>query len=140
MNHWLVKTEPGTYSWQDLCRDGRTSWDGVRNFQARNHIRAMRCGDLALVYHSVSDKCVVGVARVVSEPHPDRTAKTGDWTAVDVEAAFALCKPVTLEQMRADPRLAGMVLLKQSRLSVQPVTKEEFDRVVSLGGMAKDPK
>jgi predicted RNA-binding protein with PUA-like domain len=137
MNHWLVKTEPGTYSWQDLCRDGRTSWDGVRNFQARNHIRAMRPGDLALVYHSVSDKCVVGVARVVSEPYPDRSAKAGDWTAVDVEPAFALREPVSLDRIRADRALANMVLLKQSRLSVQPVKKAEFDRIVSLGGKGK---
>jgi predicted RNA-binding protein with PUA-like domain len=134
MNHWLVKTEPGTYSWDDLCRDGRTSWDGVRNFQARNHIRAMRSGDLALVYHSVSERCVVGVARIASEPYPDRTAKSGDWTAVDLEPAFALGKPVGLEQIRADRALASMVLVKQSRLSVQPVSKAEFERIVSLGG------
>ena len=137
MQYWLIKSEPGTYSWNDLTRDGRTRWDGVRNFQARNNLRAMRPGDLALFYHSGNDRCVAGVARVASEPYRDPTAKEGDWTVVDVEPAFALRKPVTLEQVKGERGLGEMVLLKQSRLSVQPVRKEEFDAIVRIGGRAR---
>ncbi len=134
MGHWLIKTEPGTYSWQDLLRDGKTYWDGVRNFQARNNIRAMKPGDLALYYHSVKEKAVVGVARIVSRAYADPTAKDGDWSVVDVEPAFALRQPVPLQDIKAEAALADMVLVKQSRLSVQPVRKVEFDRVVKMGG------
>ena len=134
MKHWLVKTEPGTYSWEDLCKDGKTFWDGVRNFQARNNIRSMSPGDLALFYHSVHDKSVVGAARVVSEPYADPTAKDGDWSVVDLEPAFALREPIALERIKSERRLASMVLVKQSRLSVQPVRKAEFDCILRLGG------
>jgi predicted RNA-binding protein with PUA-like domain len=137
MQYWLIKSEPGTYAWADLQRDGKTRWDGVRNFQARNNLRTMRPGDLALFYHSVNDRCVAGVARVVSEPYRDPTAKDGDWTVVDLEPAFALRTPVTLEQVKGDGVLADMVLLKQSRLSVQPVRKAEFDAIVRIGGRAR---
>jgi len=132
--YWLIKSEPGTYSWDDLVRDGKTYWDGVRNYQARNNIRAMRPGDKALYYHSVNEKAVVGVAEVDSEPYPDPTAKQGDWSVVDVKPAFALAEPVTLDRVKQEKSLADMVLVRQSRLSVQPVRKPEFDRVVKIGG------
>ena len=133
MKHWLIKTEPGTYSWDDLVKDGRTRWDGVRNFQARNHIRAMRRGDLALVYHSGAEKRILGVATVVSDPYPDPTAREGDWAVVNVAPEFGFERPVTLAQIKAEPALKDMVLVKQSRLSVQPVAKPEFDRLVRIG-------
>lgn len=134
MNYWLIKSEPSTYSWDDLVRDGKTRWDGVRNFQARNNLRAMKPGDLALFYHSVVEKALVGVAEVVSPPHPDPTAASGDWTVVDVAPAFALKEPVTLDAIKSEKQLRDMVLVKQSRLSVQAVRKGEFDAVVRLGG------
>jgi predicted RNA-binding protein with PUA-like domain len=137
MQHWLIKSEPGTYAWADLVRDGKTRWDGVRNFQARNNIRAMRRGDLALFYHSVNERQIPGVARVVAAPYPDPTAKEGDWAAVDVEPAFALREPVALERIKRERELQGMTLLKQSRLSVQPVRKEEFDAIVRIGGKGR---
>lgn len=137
MSYWLIKSEPGTYAWEDLLRDGKTVWDGVRNFQARNNIRAMGPGDLALYYHSVNEKAVVGVAEVVSSPYPDPTAKAGDWSVVDVAPAFGLEKPVTLDEIKVRKSLGNMVLVRQSRLSVQPVRKSEFDAVVKMGGRVK---
>jgi predicted RNA-binding protein with PUA-like domain len=137
MRHWLIKSEPGTYSWDDLVRDRKTRWDGVRNFQARNHIRAMRPGDLALFYHSVDERSIPGVARVASAPYPDPTAQEGDWSVVDVEPAFALREAVSLERIKEERALAGMVLLRQSRLSVQPVGKDEFDVIVKIGKKAR---
>ncbi len=137
MRHWLIKSEPGTYSWDDLVRDGRTRWDGVRNFQARNNLRAMQPGDLALFYHSVNERSIPGVARVASAPYPDPTAKEGDWSVVDVEPAFPLREPVTLERIKRERGLRGMVLLKQSRLSVQPVEKDEFDAIIAIGGRGR---
>jgi predicted RNA-binding protein with PUA-like domain len=134
MNYWLIKSEPTTYSWSDLCRDKKTVWDGVRNFQARNHLRAMKRGDLALFYHSGEEKAVVGVARVEKEAYPDQKAGEGDWSAVDVAVEHGLATPVTLTQIKADAALKDMVVVKQSRLSVQPATKAEFDRIVKLGG------
>jgi len=135
MQYWLIKSEPGTYGWDDLVRDGRTVWDGVRNFQARNNLRAMQPGDLALFYHSVSERSVAGVARVASEPYADR--KAPDWIVVDVEPSYALAQPVTLDAIKEQKGLQDMVLLKQSRLSVQPVKKSEFDAIVKLGGRAR---
>jgi predicted RNA-binding protein with PUA-like domain len=137
MQYWLIKSEPGTYAWGDLVRERRTRWDGVRNFQARNNIRAMRPGDLALFYHSGEERCIAGVARVIAAPYSDPTAKGGDWSVVDVEAAFALREPVSLDRAKTEPALAHMVLLKQSRLSVQPVRKDEFDAIVKIGGKAR---
>jgi predicted RNA-binding protein with PUA-like domain len=137
MSYWLIKSEPGTYSWGDLVRDRKTRWDGVRNFQARNNIRAMRPGDLALFYHSVNERSIPGVARVASAPYADPSAKHGDWSVVDVEPAFGLREPVSLDRVKQEPALRSMVLLKQSRLSVQPVRKEEFDAIVKLGGKAR---
>ena len=134
MKFWLVKSEPGTYSWAKMVSDGRTRWDGVRNFQARNHLRAMEAGDLALFYHSGEEKSVVGAVRVAKAAYPDPTAKGEDWSAVDVEAAFGLQSPVALDQIKREASLRDMVLVKQSRLSVQPATKAEFDRIVAIGG------
>lgn len=136
MPHWLMKTDPDTYAWADLVREGKTRWDGVRNFQARNHLRAMRPGDLALIYHSQSERAILGVARVVSAPYADPTAKEGDWTAVDVEPACSLREPVCLDRVKGESALRDMALLKQSRLSVQPVTPAQFDRIVAIGGRA----
>lgn len=133
MRHWLIKSEPGTYSWDDLLRDRQTRWDGVRNFQARNNIRAMQRGDLALFYHSGDERSIPGVARVASAPYPDPQATEGDWSVVDVEPAFALRDPVNLQRIKKERALAGMVLLRQSRLSVQPVGKEEFEAIVKIG-------
>lgn len=137
MNYWLVKSEPGTYSWDHLVRDRKTRWDGVRNFQARNNIRAMSPGDMALFYHSGDERSIPGVARVASAPYPDPSARDGDWSVVDIEPAFALREPITLERIKDEPSLGDMVLVRQSRLSVQPVKKQEFDAIVKLGGKAR---
>jgi predicted RNA-binding protein with PUA-like domain len=134
MAHWLIKTEPEEYSWPDLRRDRKTAWTGVRNFQARNNLRAMERGDLCLVYHSMSEKAVVGVARVTKPAYPDPTATEGDWSCVDVVPVAALKRPVGLDQIKSDPRLASMAILRQSRLSVTPVTEAEYRRVLELGG------
>ncbi len=133
MNYWLIKSEPGTYSWDDLERDKKTLWDGVRNFQARNNMKAMEVGDLCLYYHSVNEKQVIGVAKVVKAFYPDPTAKEGDWVVVDVAPEQKLKNPVTLAQVKADERLTDMVLVRNSRLSVQPVKKEEFDIIIAMG-------
>ncbi len=137
MKYWLIKSEPSTYAWGDLVRDGKTYWDGVRNYQARNNIRTMKPGDLALYYHSVKEKSVVGVAKVVSEAYPDPSARDGDWSVVDFEPVFGLKNAVTLDDIKAQQCFSEMVLLKQSRLSVQPVRKGEFDAIVKLGGKLK---
>jgi len=134
MNYWLVKSEPETYSWDTFVKEKGAAWTGVRNFQARNNLRAMKRGDLVLFYHSVSDKQVVGLARVDKEAYVDPTAKEGDWSCVDLVPGKSLAKPVTLDQIKADKALADMPLLKNSRLSVQPVSKAQFDRVLSLAG------
>ncbi len=131
---WLVKQEPASYSWQTFLKDKRTAWTGVRNFQARNHLRAMKKGDLALFYHSVSEKQVVGVARVVKEAYPDPTAEEGDWSAVDLAPLKTLAKPVTLETIKTNPVLKEMPLLRQSRLSVTPVTEKQFVKLLKLAG------
>ena len=133
MNYWLIKSEPGTYSWSDLERDKKTLWDGVRNYQARNNLKAMQVGDLCLYYHSVNEKQVVGVAKVVKAFYPDPTAKEGDWVVVDVAPQQKLKSPVTLAQVKGEERLSEMVLVRNSRLSVQPVKKEEFDIILAMG-------
>lgn len=129
---WLVKSEPEAYSFAQLQKDGSTAWTGVRNFQARNNLRAMRVGDPVLFYHSVSDKQVVGVARVAKEAYPDATASEGDWSAVDLEPVRPLAKPVPLDALKADAITKDLLLIRQSRLSVTPVTKEQFERIVAL--------
>ena len=130
MNHWLMKTEPTTYSWSDLMRDKKTGWDGVRNYQARNNLKAMKKGDLIFIYHSMDDKSIVGIAKITKESYPD--PKENEWVAVEIAPVKKLKKPVTLAQIKADKRFATMALVKSSRLSVQPVRKEEFDLVIAL--------
>jgi len=132
MNHWLVKQEPTAYSWDDFLRDGKTAWTGVRNFQARNHLRAMKAGDRVLFYHSVVGKAVVGIAEVLRTAYPDPTASEGDWSCVDLKPREPLKKPVTLEQIKAVPALSGIGLLKQSRLSVMPLSKPDFQTILNL--------
>lgn len=130
--YWLVKSEPETYSWTDLVRDRKTAWTGVRNFAARNHLRAMRKGDRVLFYESVSTKAVVGIAEVARTAYPDDTAEDGDWSAVDLKAVEALMHPIGLDAIKGRRELSQMVLLKNSRLSVQPVTAAEFQAVLEL--------
>ena len=134
--HWLVKSEPGAYSWTTFVKDGRTAWTGVRNFLARNHLRAMRRGDLVAFYHSVSEKQVVGVARVEREAYGDPTATEGDWSAVDLVPVKPLAQPVTLAALKADEMLAGIPLIRQSRLSVSPLAPAEFRQLLKLGQTA----
>lgn len=130
--HFLVKSEPSTYSFDRLVKDGRTTWDGVRNFEARNNLRAMKKGDLLLFYHSNEGKAVVGIARVAREAYPDPTSDE-DWSVVDVEPVRALARPVTLDEMRRHRLLGKMVMFRKSRLSVVPVTDAEFEAIVDLG-------
>jgi predicted RNA-binding protein with PUA-like domain len=132
MNYWLVKSEPETYSWAMFVEDGKTAWTGVRNFAARLRLRAMKSGDRVFFYHSGEQKSAVGLARVVKENYPDPTANEGDWSCVDLAPEKALTKPVTLAQIKADKILKEMVLAKQSRLSVSPVTREQFERLLKL--------
>ncbi len=132
-NHWLVKSEPYKYSFDALVKDGQTTWDGVRNFEARNNLRAMKRGDLLLFYHSNEGKAVVGIAKVAREAYPDETADEGDWSVVDVAPVKPLVAAVPLEAIKSDKALAPMQLLRRSRLSVVPVTPEEFRRVLELG-------
>lgn len=129
MAYWLMKSEPESYSWSDLVRDGGTEWDGVRNNAARLHLKAMKVGDRAFLYHSMSDKAVVGIMRIVREAQPD--PKDADWVSVRVEPIEALA-PVTLSAIKAEPRLAKMELIRQSRLSVAPVRETEWDVVLEL--------
>ncbi len=131
-SYWMVKQEPEAYSWDNFVRDGGTAWTGVRNFQARNNLRAMKKGDLVFFYHSVSEKQVVGLAKVVKEFYPDKTADEGDWSVVDLEPVKPLSRPVTLETMKADPQLKDMPLIKQSRLSVLPVSEKQAERLLEL--------
>lgn len=131
---WLVKQEPSAYSWNDFVKDGKTSWTGVRNFTARNNLRAMRKGDAVLFYHSVTDKAVFGIAQVIREAYPDPTAKEGDWSAVDLAPEKPLPAPVSLDEIKRNPKLKEMALLRLSRLSVQPVTAAQFDEIVRMGG------
>jgi predicted RNA-binding protein with PUA-like domain len=133
MNYWLVKSEPHKYSWEKFNEDGRTFWDGVRNYQARNNLREMREGDLALFYHSNEGKCVVGIAKVVKEAYQDPTTEDTNWVVVDLAPVETLKRPVTLEQVKADERLKDIGLIRQGRLSVVAIKPEEFDRIIELG-------
>lgn len=133
-HYWLAKSEAGTYAWSDLERDKQTRWDGVRNFSARNHLREMKVGDEVLFYHSGDEKQIVGIAKVVKEAYPDPTAKEGDWSAVDLAPLRALATPVTLAAIKADKTLAQMRFVRQGRLSVSPVSAEEFARIVAMSG------
>jgi len=131
-NYWLVKSEPDAYSWDDLVADGKTSWTGVRNFTARNNLRSMRVGDEVLFYHSVTDKAVVGVAKVVRAAYPDPSAKEGDWSAVDLAPIKPLSNPVSLDQIKPRRLLKNISLVRQSRLSVHALNQAEFREIVSL--------
>jgi predicted RNA-binding protein with PUA-like domain len=133
MQYWLVKSEPEAYAWTDLVRDRKTAWTGVRNFAARIHLKAMQPGDRVLFYESMTTKAVVGVAEVTRTAFPDETADEPGWVAVELKAVEPLAKPVTLAQVKAEPALAKMTLLRIARLSVQPVAKAEFDRILKLG-------
>jgi len=130
---WMVKQEPETYSWSDLVNDGVTDWTGVRNYQARNNLREMKTGDRVLFYHSGKDKAVVGIAEVVKSAYPDPTAEDVQWVAVDLKPIKALKNPVPLAAIRYDKRLSQLPLIRQSQLSVMPLTKDEFEVIVSLG-------
>ena len=130
MNYWLMKTEPGTFSWNDLVRDKKAVWDGVRNFQARNNLKAMKKGDLAFIYHSMDDKAVVGISEITREHFPD--PKDKDWAAVEIKPVSKLKNAVTLGAVKQEKKLANMVLVNNSRLSVQPVKREEFDLVIGM--------
>lgn len=137
MNHWLFKSEPSTWSWQDQLARGAAGeeWDGVRNHQARNHMREMRLGDLGFFYHSQSEKAVVGIVEVISEAHPDSTTDDPRWECVHIKAIAPVKAPVTLEMIKADARLRDMVLVRNSRLSVQPVRPQEWRIICEMAGL-----
>ncbi len=137
MKYWLFKSEPSTWSWdQQVAKgDAGEEWDGVRNYQARNFMREMSVGDLGFFYHSQKEKAVVGTVEVIAEAHPDSTTDDDRWECVDIKAVEAAKTPVTLDQIKADERLSGMVLVNNSRLSVQPVTEEEWRIVCDLAGL-----
>ena len=136
MKHWLVKQEPDAYAWEQFVRDRGTAWTGVRNFQARNNLRAMKKGDEVFYYHSVTGKSVVGTARVVREAYADPTAEDGDWSCVDLVPQQACRTPVTLEQIKAEPSLHDIALLRQSRLSVMPLTSAEAKILRKMGQLS----
>lgn len=133
MNHFLVKSEPFKYSWEKFNQDGRTFWDGVRNYQARNNLKAMKEGDLVLFYHSNEGKNVVGIAKVVREFYQDPTTDDANWVVVDLSPVETLKNPVSLEQIKAEPSLTDISLVRQGRLSVMPLKAEEFDKILEMG-------
>ena len=133
MNYWLVKSEPAKYSWDQFCKDGSTYWDGVRNYQARNNLQAMKAGDKVLYYHSNDGLAVVGVARVTKKAYQDPTTEDERWVVVDLEPVESLPFPITLNDIKQEKRLRDIALIKQSRLSVMPVAKKEFDLIVKKG-------
>ena len=135
MNYWLVKQEPDTFSWDDFMREGVAVWDGVRNYQARNNLKAMKNGDQVLFYHSVVGKCVMGIAEVSKEAFPDPTDDSGKWVAVALTPIQPMNKPVTLEQIKNDAQLKDMLIIRHSRLSVMPLTEAEFEHILHLGGL-----
>jgi len=134
MSYWLVKSEPSAYSWDDLVRDGRTDWTGVRNYQARNNLKSMKKGDLVLYYHSNEGLAIVGVAKVVKEAYQDPTTDDERWVAVDIESVKPLKNPVALADIKKEKSLRNIALLKQGRLSVVPVTKDEYDTILKMSG------
>jgi predicted RNA-binding protein with PUA-like domain len=133
MKHWLVKSEPFKYSWEKFNKEGRTFWDGVRNYQARNNLREMKEGDLVLFYHSNDGKNVVGIAKVVKEFYQDPTTDDANWVVVDLAPVEALKNPVSLEQIKAEESLKDISLVKQGRLSVMPLRAAEFDKILEMG-------
>jgi predicted RNA-binding protein with PUA-like domain len=132
VNYWLVKQEPSDYSWSDFVRDRGTSWTGVRNYTARNNLRRMSKGDEVLFYHSGEEKAVVGIAEVVKTAYADPTAREGDWSTVDLRPLKALPRPVTLAQIKSEPRLKDIALVRQSRLSVMPLSEQDFRLILSM--------
>jgi predicted RNA-binding protein with PUA-like domain len=135
IQYWLVKSEPEAYAWADLARDGRTDWTGVRNYQARNHLKTMRPGDRVFFYESVTTKAVIGLAEVSRAHFPDTTADEEGWVAVEIKPVAPMANPVTLDQIKSDPALKNTALLRQSRLSVMPLTPAEFKKISRLGGL-----
>jgi predicted RNA-binding protein with PUA-like domain len=133
MQHWLVKSEPDVYGYDQLVAEGKARWDGVRNYQARNNLRAMQIGDLCLFYHSNIGLAVVGIARVVRTHYPDPSAESGDWSAVDLEPVKAFSRPVTLAEIKAHADLQQLLLVRNARLSVMPVAFDEFSTILALG-------
>ncbi|MBC7565759.1 MAG: EVE domain-containing protein [Pedobacter sp.] len=133
MNHWLVKSEPFKYSWEQFKKDGRTFWDGVRNYQARNNLREMKEGDLVLFYHSNEGKNVVGIAKVVKESYQDPTTDDTNWVVVDLSPVEPLKIPVSLEQIKKEESLKDISLIRQGRLSVMSLRAEEFDKILEMG-------
>lgn len=142
MAYWLFKSEPDVWSWeQQVARgDAGEEWNGVRNYQARNNMRAMKVGDLGFFYHSNKGKEIVGIVEVCAPAHPDSTTDDPRWECVDIRAVRPLPRPVSLDEIKADPRLSDMVLVRNSRLSVQPVTKEEWKIICELGGLKEAPE
>lgn len=135
MNYWLIKSEPSVYGWEQLKKDKKTDWTGVRNFAARNNLRAMKKGDLAFFYHSNEGQEIVGIAKVVKEHYPDPTAKEGDWSSVDFAPVKDLKKPVSLGVLKKDPFFKNMDLVRLGRLSTGKVTPEEFEKICEMGGV-----
>ena len=135
MNYWLVKSEPFKYSWEQFVEDGGTLWDGVRNYMARNNLRGMKKGDLVLFYHSNEGLCIMGIAKVAKEAYQDPTTDDENWVAVDLKPFKKLKKPVPLADIKAEPKLKDIQMLKLNRLSVVSITPEEFDLILSMGGM-----
>lgn len=136
MAYWLIKSEPDIYPWVRLVKEKRTAWDGVRNYQAANNLRAMKIGDEALFYHSNEDKAIVGIAKIVKTAYPDPSDPSGKFVMVDVTPIRALTRPLTLKEMKADKTLGGMAMIKQSRLSVSPVSDVEWERILELEKIA----
>lgn len=136
LRYWLVKSEPFKYSWQDLVKDGWTYWDGVRNYEARNNIRAMAIGDQLLFYHSNEDRAVIGIAEVIREHYQDPTTDDERWSVVDIKPLQALSSAVSLAEIKREPRLSNMQLVTRGRLSVSPVTADEFGVIAAMGGLA----
>ncbi|WP_404382188.1 EVE domain-containing protein [Caenispirillum salinarum] len=137
MNYWLIKTEPGTWSWDDQVKKGVEHWDGVRNYQASNNMKAMKVGDRCFFYHSVNEKRIVGIVEVVKEYYPDHTDPAGRFGMVDVKAVEPMPRPVTLAEIKADERLAELPLIRQSRLSVMPIDPESWRIICEMGGLAQ---
>jgi predicted RNA-binding protein with PUA-like domain len=135
MAHWLIKSEPEVYSWDQLVKDKHTRWDGIRNYAARLHLRSMKKGDELFFYHSNKGTEIVGIATVTKEAYPDPTSEDPAWFAIDIKPSKKLTKPVSLDQIKKEKKLAGMALVRISRLSVQPVKDEEWDMIMKMGGM-----
>tara|TARA_E500000178_G_scaffold161097_1_gene160797 strand:+ start:20 stop:433 length:414 start_codon:yes stop_codon:yes gene_type:complete len=132
INYWLLKSEPSTWSWEDQVKAGVEMWDGVRNYQARNNLMSMKKKDLCFFYHSVSEKSIIGIVEVVKEHYPDPTDKTGKFVVTDLRTKKKLKKAVSLEEIKSNPKLSNMALIKQSRLSVMPLTKIEWDTIIKI--------